>query len=1278
MASDLRRILDRHGVDHTDATSVGELQELIQQYIAVPEHVEEITETPTKDSTLFACGAAERFSAANTSQQAALSESKTSLNCDNSQNSTRSWLQNASFRPSTPNETFSSKKKKSGKHDRSDGAQHGTETSKKSKIKHSRSTVVQHREPRHASGGSGKTVKDTASTGKDRQPSTTEDSLWRLDERGDKQNLQYRGLYKGDVVNYHRSSELCLCRKRRVTIHFNDNRQARRNRGHDGPLQRKSSRYFSSAAFKKFFGPTVTPKRLPSKLFQVPRKKRWDSTANAKPASFISLYAHPANAADTSAGVTEGSTSHLEGTDEGESHDGFVLRRTAAFNRALADNPADTSTWLAFVAFQDDALCPPGTRRNDALINEKKISIFERAIKERPHDEVLIAKYLDLCRQKHDLSEVESKWKRMIFTHASSPLLWTEYLAFFTSELSRFQVSKAQAQFHKALETLSAIKIGSFASHKMDKLTAEQLMVDIATSSCYFQRDSGYGEKALACFQALLEYTVFLPALLHKDGHQKKLQSTFENFWESETPRFGDDNAEGFASWYAKQHTGTESFTVLDYANSTQDPSYDLSALLPWQRWVQLETWRERAHWRAWRAQPALGQTEEDCDDVDRMVLFDDVAGHLVLISNDVLRAELVYRFLDFVGAPMRRRFDSLHTYTQDRYLGMNEIGRQYEELVGIVTSLRASYQEAEAPFRDTGVNVEYTDGHGRANTASGDATYPFSIDAGVDKRVWGQDGVPFSLVVSNDGWLKPTPEQDAAKRHFVCNCFEQALVWHPTSVYLKLSFIDFLAMQPDGIRVAKKRCKAMLKHVADRNNLELLDRYAQLEAALGKLSDAQKIYDTAISMVSAGSEMQRQSPYLGLCRHYAELMLDNGNATLAVDVLRATVGEPRLSPAERTEAAAPSQFVQTPTQIVKTRRAFERLVRELVTGAPDGVPTLTMGSVHAVACYAMYESLVADLGAAITVYETVGAMLARLDDAVRTGDTVHGNYSLHRELLLEQAARYVLWHSLHRDGGAPTAVRRLVLNAMELYPANPTLMTVFIGFEIRHGIAGRIRKYFDRVTSKGDGLVSPVIFWFAVIAELVVPHGGASIYRVRRLLERASADQLVRRNPLVWRMWLEFERAQASSDADIEAAKNVFYRGIQNCPGVKVLYLDGTSRVPTVLREVLDIIQEKELHLRAPIEELELLAQEEEEQSLARRKESVQQQEQLEDEVNERIRQEDAERFAQIRDYVAQQEAGTGDGTFTVSNASGDAHGNERASDVELEDYEDDFDEDL
>ena len=41
-------------------------------------------------------------------------------------------------------------------------------------------------------------------------------------------------------------------------------------------------------------------------------------------------------------------------------------------------------------------------------------------------------------------------------------------------------------------------------------------------------------------------------------------------------------------------------------------------------------------------------------------------------------------------------------------------------------------------------------------------------------------------------------------------------------------------------------------------------------------------------------------------------------------------------------------------------------------------------------------------------------------------------------------------------------------------------------------------------------------------------------------------------------------------------------------------MYLDGASRTPSLLNEVLEILEEKELHLRTPLEELELEIEEE------------------------------------------------------------------------------------
>ena len=137
----------------------------------------------------------------------------------------------------------------------------------------------------------------------------------------------------------------------------------------------------------------------------------------------------------------------------------------------------------------------------------------------------------------------------------------------------------------------------------------------------------------------------------------------FEVFWDSECPRFGDDGARGFAAWFDARKSGVQVAVASPRRNAPAEPAADLGTLAPWQRWIQLETWREQAHWRPWVPDHAAGETDDDCDDPDRVVVLDDVAGHLVVIADERLREELICRFFEFCGVAMRRRHSSMHPY---------------------------------------------------------------------------------------------------------------------------------------------------------------------------------------------------------------------------------------------------------------------------------------------------------------------------------------------------------------------------------------------------------------------------------------------------------------------------------------------------------------------------------------------------------------------------------------------------------------------------------------
>lgn len=72
----------------------------------------------------------------------------------------------------------------------------------------------------------------------------------------------------------------------------------------------------------------------------------------------------------------------------------------------------------------------------------------------------------------------------------------------------------------------------------------------------------------------------------------------------------------------------------------------------------------------------------------------------------------------------------------------------------------------------------------------------------------------------------------------------------------------------------------------------------------------------------------------------------------------------------------------------------------------------------------------------------------------------------------------------------------------------------------------------------------------------------------------------------MLWRMYLSF----LVSLGNKERSKGVFYKALQNCPWAKALYLDAVEYFPDELQEVVDLMTEKELRVRLPLEELELL----------------------------------------------------------------------------------------
>lgn len=100
-----------------------------------------------------------------------------------------------------------------------------------------------------------------------------------------------------------------------------------------------------------------------------------------------------------------------------------------------------------------------------------------------------------------------------------------------------------------------------------------------------------------------------------------------------------------------------------------------------------------------------------------------------------------------------------------------------------------------------------------------------------------------------------------------------------------------------------------------------------------------------------------------------------------------------------------------------------------------------------------------------------------------------------------------------------------------------------------------------------------------------VLPETGLS-NRIRGLFEGAASTEMGAHCPLLWRMYIHFLVSEGKADK----AKGIFYKALQNVPWAKGLYMDAVQLFPEHLQEFVDLMTEKELRLRLPLEELDIL----------------------------------------------------------------------------------------
>lgn len=847
-----------------------------------------------------------------------------------------------------------------------------------------------------------------------------------------------------------------------------------------------------------------------------------------------------------------------------ESFEDYLLRRTREFNEQTRARPHDVDLWMRFVRFQDE-LVRMQKRRNTTAIIEKKEAIFERALQHNPRNAVLVSAYLNLLQELKSSHEIDIIWQEKLSLIPDNAQLWTEYIVFKkASHFADFSTSGMRPVYVKAIQSLMVLKGRISANDVMNTSRIEQDMLRMFFDAANFEMQSGYTERAIAMFQALIEINIFCPMSFITWDQQF---ISFEDFWESEAPRFGEKDARGWNDWLMNLDISLDSESVEESTSNNDqrdqldlytsdigefnddDDDGDLSDnegedLLDMitEKQVFMDWLREEEKCNAVQWHPCRPMRDADTATVypDRIVLFDDVKDYLFPISSSHLQYLLVLLFLEILGVSI--------AYTQ-------------------------------ASTNDVFVHESMSNKH--------DSRHLFSIFRTRDTR-------------DKFDWKPMTPVTNVNKRRFIINVFTQALDVYSDDSTLTMGLLDFEKQR--GIEHAQRLAKSMLKK--DSQNLLLWNYYIQ---TVNDDHEAVRIYETTLVTVDTNHVGEASVSLMVRCFVERLLRLEQLNRALNVLCIYAEFldGKERFSFPNDTNTTVPS------IRMIRSARIFENRFTWIMQHVDNISANLEFLMCHALflhltkgtheACRLFDQLLMPSLSTTQLRWPEcpnkhfVFSEEARseMQPSHKTTTKSHSVGHVFEQYLWLLYLRYIcLQANVTSSATIPKYVyfdqrkyRHVLQTFLERFPGHPVGLSLLMELESSFGISSRMRRMLGSMLQRSP---SPVLFILAIYSEL---DKRDSEHKVRSLFERAMDHQGCRSNVMLWRMYMRVESSPRGSN-NPEIARRLFFRAINRCPHSKALWMDNFRLFYSItevaeMRDMYDLMTAKEVHIRRPIDEI-------------------------------------------------------------------------------------------
>ena len=561
-----------------------------------------------------------------------------------------------------------------------------------------------------------------------------------------------------------------------------------------------------------------------------------------------------------------------------------TLSRKIALSRRVDLEPENGDAWLDLIEYQEKIIMPRSTRQglNAAerlSVADIKLSMYEKAldvVKISQYRERLLLGMMEEGSKIWETRKLASKWQIVLHENPHYVSLWTRYLDFEQTNFSTFRFDEVRDTFIKCMDILRAFP-------KEDRLIEIQIYVLLRFTLCL--REAGFIEQSIAIWQGILEFNCRSPASSNKGNKleltQKHLLEHFEEFWESEVPRIGEENSQGWAGNGSNR-------------GELPQPRVD-KPLSRCNSETFLETWHDREQMLSLQARrPARTIDDTVEDDPYRVVLFSDIKAFMLPLPPANQQA-LVRAFLAFCQLPPTENTAvQCMAWWKDPFI-------RNGGLQGFEAALNPSHGSTSDNSSD-----QWPLQHLRTSSPPGTSFLgpPITLYLPSTDLLFARSGAWFSIF---DEWVPACAKNQGPVEVDWVRRVVRALVEADVG---DNGFAEYLIalecrLAPSS---AKKTAKALLR--TRPTSLRLYNAYALVEARLGNNTAAESVWSTAINMGTGLDDKIRDETIL-LWRTWVWELLDSNNPKSAFERLL-TLADEEVKPGGGFLEAGPAAILRT------------------------------------------------------------------------------------------------------------------------------------------------------------------------------------------------------------------------------------------------------------------------------------------------------------------------------------------------------------------------------